>query len=275
MNREMGLQKHETLNTLLSLLNFKVLEFSQLLCKEPERYEASSPFNRLYLVTDGSGEITPKNGSKLVLSRGNIYLLPAGLYFNYRFEIGLRMHIWHFNLELLTGQDLFELSRMPQPRRGEFNSLLQTSRKLAETPTNAAALIDMQSKLFSTVSAFIDPELDINHNADLIRRYQHLFQLVQQHCSAQLKVKTLAEKLKCPASTLSRRFREDCGRTLKDFLTERLIQKSIAQLLISDASIKEIAYGLEFSDEFYFSRFIRKHTGKSPREYRQRFKSIS
>ncbi|NSW89572.1 MAG: helix-turn-helix transcriptional regulator [Firmicutes bacterium] len=47
-----------------------------------------------------------------------------------------------------------------------------------------------------------------------------------------------------------------------------IIHKAKEELLTSNSSIKEIAYKLKFSDEFYFSRFFKKHTGIPPSKYR-------
>ncbi|PCJ58342.1 MAG: hypothetical protein COA79_13885 [Planctomycetota bacterium] len=46
------------------------------------------------------------------------------------------------------------------------------------------------------------------------------------------------------------------------------------QLLLSIYARHRIAHDLKFEDEHYFSRFFKKHTGFSPRAYRQEHKDI-
>jgi AraC-like DNA-binding protein len=69
-------------------------------------------------------------------------------------------------------------------------------------------------------------------------------------------------------SNLSKNFKRDTGMTLKEYFDSQLLRNAKQKLLLSDASVKEIAYSLGFNDEFYFSRFFKKHEGIAPREYR-------
>jgi AraC-like DNA-binding protein len=58
------------------------------------------------------------------------------------------------------------------------------------------------------------------------------------------------------------------GVTLKAYTTKLLLQRSLAYLAYTELTIKEIAAALDFSSPFYFTRFIRKHTGRPPSELR-------
>ncbi|WP_222597054.1 helix-turn-helix domain-containing protein [Chitinophaga pinensis] len=49
-----------------------------------------------------------------------------------------------------------------------------------------------------------------------------------------------------------------------------MILEAKRQLHLTRRSIKEIAYSLQFSDEFYFSRFFKKFTKVSPQTFRQK-----
>ena len=62
--------------------------------------------------------------------------------------------------------------------------------------------------------------------------------------------------------------------SLKKYIDENIIRLSQQKLLLTDMSIKEIAYSLKFSDEFNFSHFFKKHTGMSPRDFRNKNKNI-
>ena len=52
-------------------------------------------------------------------------------------------------------------------------------------------------------------------------------------------------------------------------IAERIIKECTQYLLHSNLSISEIAYSLGFESIAYFSKFYRKHTGKSPSEIRE------
>jgi len=58
-------------------------------------------------------------------------------------------------------------------------------------------------------------------------------------------------------------------KTPHQYLTHLLLQKAAYLLVVSDASIKEIASGFRFRDAYGFSRAFKKHFGVSPDHYRR------
>lgn len=119
--------------------------------------------------------------------------------------------------------------------------------------------------IFSIVQPYF-PTPDTNY--DVWKKYRKLFEIIKNSCSANITVNYLSFMLGVSPSTLTKNFKKDTGETLKSYLTKKLIQYSKEHLLLSDLSIKEIAYELKFNDEFYFSHFFKKHVGISPKEYR-------
>ena len=59
---------------------------------------------------------------------------------------------------------------------------------------------------------------------------------------------------------------------MKGLLTRALLQRAQQLLLTTDLRVKEVAASLGFQDEFYFTRFIKKHTGLPPSKYRRQFR---
>lgn len=59
------------------------------------------------------------------------------------------------------------------------------------------------------------------------------------------------------------------NKTLTNLITERIIIEAKRELYLTNKSVKEIAYGLGYDDEFYFSRFFKKNTDISPKVYRE------
>lgn len=55
-----------------------------------------------------------------------------------------------------------------------------------------------------------------------------------------------------------------------EVINARLVHEAQRDLVYTSSSIKQLADILGFSDEAYFGRFFRKHTGLSPREFRGR-----
>lgn len=103
------------------------------------------------------------------------------------------------------------------------------------------------------------------------RRAQQVKQFrewVEIHFRAHRTVSDYAEELGMTLATLGRLCQEQLGMSPLAVINARLVLEAKRELAYSGRSIKEIALDLGFSDEGYFSRFIRKHTGLTPSEFR-------
>jgi AraC family transcriptional activator of pobA len=77
-----------------------------------------------------------------------------------------------------------------------------------------------------------------------------------------------AGHLSTTPNSLSKKVLKYYGKSPSLMIQERLILEAKKKLHLTRQSIKEIAYALNFSDEFYFSRFFKKFTKVSPQAYR-------
>lgn len=79
----------------------------------------------------------------------------------------------------------------------------------------------------------------------------------------------IADSLKISSGTLNRHFRKATGLTPHQYHMH--LRMSRAKELLEDQSvkIKQIALGLGFHDQYYFSRAFKKHVGCSPAEWRK------
>ena len=59
-------------------------------------------------------------------------------------------------------------------------------------------------------------------------------------------------------------------KTLTELIAERLIIEAKRHLYLTTKSVKEIAFELGYTDEFYFSRFFKKNAGVSPQAFREK-----
>jgi AraC family transcriptional regulator of arabinose operon len=71
-------------------------------------------------------------------------------------------------------------------------------------------------------------------------------------------------------SRLRHLFRAQTGDSPRHFLESQRLRQAGELLSLSQQSIGEIAEALGFSNPFYFTLRFKKHTGESPRAYRQR-----
>lgn len=76
-------------------------------------------------------------------------------------------------------------------------------------------------------------------------------------------------RLHIPLKTLSNLCRKHFHKSLSLLIAEKIILKAKWELLHTEAQVKAVAASLGFKDEFYFSRFFKKHIGLSPAHFRQ------
>jgi AraC family transcriptional activator of pobA len=103
------------------------------------------------------------------------------------------------------------------------------------------------------------------HNLSLIR---DLKALIEKHFIRERKVLFYSNFLNTDSQKLNRIVKERLGKSLHRLIIERLLFECKILLLTPGNSIKEVAYQLEFSDMAQFTKFFKKHTGKTPTNYR-------
>lgn len=94
---------------------------------------------------------------------------------------------------------------------------------------------------------------------------------IDENFNKSISVKALSDLVLLSNSYLCHLFKKETGKTITAY-TE-LIRIDHAKKLILDTKlhIKEIAYLSGFSDQNYFSRVFKKHTGQSPLAFRDKF----
>ncbi len=81
-------------------------------------------------------------------------------------------------------------------------------------------------------------------------------------------VELFAEKLNMSSSYLSDMLRSVTGKSTKDHIQFKVIEKAKGLLLGTDMNVSEIAYQLGFEYPQYFNRLFKEKTGFTPKEYR-------
>lgn len=77
-----------------------------------------------------------------------------------------------------------------------------------------------------------------------------------------------ATLLNMSSNALAKLVKTHFNKTLTDLITERIIIEAKRELYMTSKPIKEIAWYLGYSDEFYFSRLFKINTDVSPQMYR-------
>ncbi|MCM3135674.1 AraC family transcriptional regulator [Paenibacillus polysaccharolyticus] len=106
------------------------------------------------------------------------------------------------------------------------------------------------------------------HNSkDILLCQEYIF----NHLYDDLSLSVLSAHLQISPSYLSRKFKEETGEALRIFIQRQRIEEAKNLIVFSDYRLSEIHTLLNFHDQSYFIKVFRKHTGFTPKEYRNRF----
>ncbi|WP_160714879.1 helix-turn-helix domain-containing protein [Chitinophaga solisilvae] len=94
-------------------------------------------------------------------------------------------------------------------------------------------------------------------------------QLVSQHFLELRHVTDYARQLHVNAHYLNDTVKELTGRSASSFIHHQLMTEAKAQLIQTDETIAGISDSLNFTDQSYFCRFFKKHTGLTPLQFRK------
>ena len=121
--------------------------------------------------------------------------------------------------------------------------------------------------------------------ADMVRSYcrlvrkhtaQHFSPLVEKavlfieaDLSQDLSLRAIAENLSISAGYLSSLFRQETGRTITDFVSEKRIEHAAVLLRSASLQVQTVAQYCGIPDVNYFSKIFKRYHGMTPREYRK------
>ena len=91
---------------------------------------------------------------------------------------------------------------------------------------------------------------------------------VQRHLSEPINTENLAQELHYSRPHLSRKFKEETGMTLTDFILTKKSEEATRLLAYTDKSLIAISNYLGFSSQSHFARVFKKYAGMTPSEYR-------
>jgi two-component system response regulator YesN len=132
--------------------------------------------------------------------------------------------------------------------------------------TTVEHLRDKLQEILVGALTYRDSQANNQHSVML----QQVHEYIDQHyVDADLSLNEVASQVNLSPSHFSTVFSQETGQTFKEYLTEVRIKR--AKELLRSTTLKsfEISYQIGYSDPHYFSYVFRKHTGLSPKEYRQ------
>jgi AraC-like DNA-binding protein len=114
-----------------------------------------------------------------------------------------------------------------------------------------------------------------NEQVKLTRKEEHFMsfvKLLNQHFKEERRVQYYADSLFITSKHLTKTVKELTNRTCGEFIDEMVITEAKILLDDPDMSVGNVSDALHFSDQFFFSKFFKSHTGVNPSEYKRELK---
>lgn len=265
------------LSKLVNQMDLSITHFARGTFPEADGSISTLPVNRILFVlanTDNAESFLDDDMQHISLKEGMAYFIP--LYHPVRIKLsgGLTFLSIQFRLELHRTQDIFSgMKRLitlndTQKWLPALNKAFDANDRFQGAILLRCVTDELIAHLFSLAR---QEELTVLHAHS---HYDEVIRYAQENCNASLSVADLADFCGERRETFTRKFTAATGITPKNFLTHLLLTRAYDLLSRNELLIKEIALELGFSNEFYFSRFIRKHTGKSPLRFRAEHCSV-
>ncbi|MDI6836641.1 helix-turn-helix domain-containing protein [Ciceribacter thiooxidans] len=105
-------------------------------------------------------------------------------------------------------------------------------------------------------------------------RFEQLTALINDGFRAHQPVTFYARELGVSVTHLNRIARAIAGKPVSHLVAERIISEAKRDLVFAGITIQQVADGLGFEDQAYFSRFFSRHAGLSPARYRDREQAL-
>lgn len=146
-----------------------------------------------------------------------------------------------------------------------FNELKNRDEYSQEIVLNLLHLFLLESRrIFDLQNQAPKEEADTTPDTTIIK----FKQLIEENFAREKNVSPYAEMLNMNPSCLNELSKRVTGITAGELIRNRVIEETKKLLYSSRMSGKEIAYELGFDDPAYFSRFFKKYTGTTLKEFR-------
>ena len=233
-------------------------------------WKSSLPLNRLIYIFESGAET-----GRISDAAEHCDLLPGRwLYIPPFHEVthdqrdGLNLVSIHFNLELYSW-----VEAMRECGRIFHGNAPELQHSFAALTTSDGAFGDV-FRLHALLWRFLTEVID---NGALspetlygrVANFSPLFEAFGKAPHTDFSVTAMAGIMKMGKESFVKRFLAETGSSPRHFFNQQRAAAAARELAAPEVTVREIAMRFGFSNEFYFSRFFRRHWGTSPREYRK------
>lgn len=148
----------------------------------------------------------------------------------------------------------------------EALSLSDSYIQKCELLNSMASLTNLQYRM---ILDFTERVERIRHGKQPSKLVIDISNYIQHHLSEAITTEDIANFLFISRSRLSTKFKAETGINLTDFIMQEKIEEAKRLLRYSDKTSYAISSYLGFASQSHFSLVFKKHTGKTPNEYRE------
>lgn len=271
------------------LKNIAYLRFQ----KYSEYLNITSPYSRIYLITEGNGYIVIGNRT-IELEPGFMYFIPSFVECSYVFKQNLNHIYIHFRARLeKNGLSLSNVSSFHHKIKANnlrvslFERLValnpglelphhdpqvyQTKPWMNKEPVypSLSKKLETESILLHLISGFMMENSGPNLNEHLKYNMQDILTYIHENLHNDIKMDQLARIACLSRDHFTRIFRSVMGMAPCEFIIRKRIEKSQFLLLTTNYSMNQIIEKTNFKNAPYFSRMFKKYTTYTPAQYRK------
>lgn len=256
----------------------------------------SSPFTRLYYITEGSAQIILPTGVH-ELRPGHLYLIPSFTTHSYvcnSYFAHYYLHIyedhqsessiledWNFPVEISAGNlelplikrlcDINPTMKLPQSDPTSYDNDPTLIKNIIKNKQRTFCdKVESRGILYQLISRFLkdaQPKIEINDN-----RIQKVLAHIRKNIYKAMDIESLAEASYLSKDHFIRLFKKEVKTTPLQYINQEKIKRAQLILITDNMPIKNIAYLLAYEDHSYFNRLFKKLTGVTPQQYREMYK---
>lgn len=244
-------------------------------------------FHQILFITQGTGkhfiDFKPyefKEGNLVFISKGQVHAFET----QQKYEGFLMLFTEGFITQNFIKSDVLSLNRLYNYYLGDpiiepnqigvqvFRSLVAEISKEFNYADNFAKeeILSLLLRVVLLKAERIKKTLfPLEKNANGFARFGAFQHLLEVHISESRNAQFYAEKLGISYKHLNEVCKRVTGSTAKEFIDQHLILEIKRILVVSNLSIKELAYEMSFEEPTNFAKFFKKHVGISPAQFRK------
>ena len=260
--------------------------------------DVSSPFTRLYYVTDGHAQIRMEDGVH-DLYPGKLYIVPSFTRHTNICNEHFEHYYIHIYEDVQSKSKIFEEYEFPfevAPHEGDsklFQRLCELNPKGRLQQSNPKSydnhstlienirinktrgfqdIVESRGILYILTSRFLEMARPKSSSKD--ERIRNAQSYIRKNIGSKIMVKDLAEDTSLSLEHFIRLFKKETGETPNMYITRMKLERAMVILATSDSNIKSIALTLGYDDLSYFTRAFKRFSGVTPQQYRDQHQQM-